>query len=104
MNSTNFLIPSQRIATLGILEDIPIVSVAATASPAYQGGSPGQFTITRSGGLETNLNIRLYVGGTAVAGTDYVAIPTNITLERASPPPIWPSPSSPPPPSLPPKR
>jgi YD repeat-containing protein len=80
MNSTNFLIPSQRIATLGILEDIPIVSVAATASPAYQGGSPGQFTITRSGGLETNLNIRLYVGGTAVAGTDYLAIPTNITL------------------------
>jgi RHS repeat-associated protein len=79
-NSTNSIISGQGTATLGILNDTPIINVTATANQAYQGGSSGQFTITRTGGLETNLNVKLAVSGTAVAGTDYAAIPTNITM------------------------
>jgi RHS repeat-associated protein len=79
-NSTNFIISGQGTATLGILNDMPIINVTASANLAYQGSSSGQFTVTRNGGLETNLNVKLSVSGTAIAGTDYVAIPTNIML------------------------
>ena len=74
------IISTNSSATIGILADAPIVNVSAPINIAYQGSTSGQFTIARSGGLETNLTIKLAVSGTAVAGTDYVAIPTNVTL------------------------
>src|SRR5258706_11031592 len=58
-----------------------IVSVQATM-PYINGTSTnvGTFTLSRTGTTSTSVTIQLAVSGTAVAGTDYVAIPTNITL------------------------
>jgi hypothetical protein len=79
---TNFyLIETNDLsATVAIIPDAPVISVAASASYAYGNGSSGQFTVARSGGSGTNLTVHLAVGGTAIAGTDYVAIQTNVTL------------------------
>jgi hypothetical protein len=56
------------------------IDISAPINYTYPGGSSALFTINRSGGLNGTLNVNLALGGTAVAGTDYVAIPTNITF------------------------
>ena len=68
-------------ATISILQDVPIISVAATSPCDSQNNYfQGQFTITRSGGLSNVLTANLAVGGTATAGSDYVSLPTAVTF------------------------
>jgi uncharacterized protein (DUF1800 family) len=57
------------------------VSVAATSPSADTGGNnPGVFTFSRTGDVSQPLTLAYTVGGTAVGGTDYTALPGVITI------------------------
>lgn len=63
-----------------------MVTVQATVPYAFGAGAggpagPGQFTVARSyGATNVAVTVQLTVSGTAVAGTDYTGISTNVTL------------------------
>ena len=68
-------------ATLTIVQDVPVISVAAPGQYDSQNGLyAGQFTLTRSGELTNSVTANLSVGGTAVAGSDYIPLPTSVTF------------------------
>ena len=72
---------SASIHTLTITDDdVPLVTIAASDAAANESGDPGQFTITRTGGVAGPLNVTLTVSGTAVGDTDYAAISTTQTI------------------------
>jgi hypothetical protein len=59
----------------------PFVSVQAADPLASEpGDNPGSFAIVRTGDTNSALTIAFSLGGTAINGTDYAAIPTSITL------------------------
>jgi len=53
------------------------VSITATTS---SGSTPGTFTVSRSGSLTLPLTVAYSVSGSAVAGTDYAALPGVVTI------------------------
>ena len=65
---------------VGILEDVPIISVLAQTANAYQGGAPGSFSITRENGLPSTLTVTYTLSGTATPGTNFVALPASVTF------------------------
>jgi len=69
-------------ATIGILEDAPMVNVLASgpAQYAYQNGPAGQFSLTRSGELTKSITVNYSVSGTAVSGVNYAALPASVTF------------------------
>jgi hypothetical protein len=72
-------------ATVSIADDEPIVSVFATdATSTETAGNTGLFTITRTGSTALALNVTLRIEGTATNGTDYVTIPTTVTIPVGS--------------------
>jgi len=58
----------------------PVLSIEATVATATEGGTAGQFTISRTGSLANALTVALIIGGTATNGVDYTSIPTTVTL------------------------
>lgn len=57
------------------------ISVNATQPTASVFGPvAGQFTVTRAGNTASNLTVNYTVGGTAVSGIDYTALPGSITI------------------------
>ena len=76
------LITNANTTSLGILSDVPTIAVTA-ASPsqyAYQNGSAGQFTLTRSGELNKAVTVNYTVSGTATSGVNYTALPASVTF------------------------
>ncbi|MFI5381802.1 MAG: beta strand repeat-containing protein, partial [Tepidisphaerales bacterium] len=71
--------PGLQAATVYISSGL---TVTATVSETWEISSPpGVFTITRgSGNLNLPLVVNFTIGGTAVAGTDYQAIPGQVTI------------------------
>lgn len=66
---------------LTIAQDVPVISIAAPGQLDSQNGIyAGQFTLTRSGGVSNAVSVNLTASGTAIAGTDYTALPTAITF------------------------
>ena len=66
--------------TVGILPDVPTISVTAPSPYAFQPGGVGQFTLTRSGGLDHTLTVNYTVNGTGTAGVNYTALPASVTF------------------------
>ncbi len=63
----------------------PTVAVSATAPEARElDGTPGQFTLTRTGPITTPLYVPLSIGGTAVSGTHYTALPAGVLIAAGS--------------------
>jgi kumamolisin len=62
----------------GIL--VPTISVAATQEAMVVGPTPGEFTVTRSGSPLGSVSLGYSLSGTAVAGTDYQALPGTVTI------------------------
>ena len=57
----------------------PVVTVSATKSTADESGTnDGEFTFTRSGDVRTPLTISYGVGGSAVNGVDFAALPGSL--------------------------
>ena len=73
---------SAQAATVNITDDdTPVVSVAALdANAAEAGRDPGVFLITRTGSTTAALTIYYGVTGSALHGTDYYALPGQITM------------------------
>jgi len=66
-------------ATIGIVPCAPILDVTAPNNNASPNGLyTGEFTVTRSGVLSNSFTANLNVGGTAIAGTDYTALPASV--------------------------
>ncbi len=61
------------------------VTVATTAVAARElDGTPGQFTVTRTGPTTTPLYVPLTLGGTAVSGTHYASLPAGALIPAGS--------------------
>jgi hypothetical protein len=59
----------------------PTVTVAATQDLASQpNGQPAVFTVSRTGPTASAVTVGYTLGGTAVNGTDYAALPGNVTI------------------------
>ena len=59
----------------------PLVSIAASIAAASENGpAPGQFTLTRSGSLNSPLTVNLTISGSAVNGSSYEMIPGMVTF------------------------
>lgn len=67
-------------ATIGLLDDVPTINVAAGSAYAYGTNWPGLFSITRSGGLGHSLTVNYAISGTASPGSAYTSLPTAVTL------------------------
>ena len=85
ISATNGSIQSPGAATVTIVpnytNNLPAVTVSSTNQPyAVEGGGPGQFVFTRSGPVTNALLIPFTISGTAVNGTDYVAITNSVTI------------------------
>ena len=66
-------------------DDAPVVTVVATDSAASEAGNdPGVFTITRSGATTNALTVNYGLTGSALHGTDYVALPGVLTIPAGS--------------------
>jgi subtilisin family serine protease len=77
------LFVSAQIAIKG--PDFPVLKILATVPIANEAGLiPGTFTISRTGKTDTDLEVKYSLGGTAIAGSDYVAIPESVTIPAGS--------------------
>ena len=60
---------------------VPAITLSTpTTSGSEQGRSPAVFRVTRSGTTAAALTVRYAVGGTATAGTDYVALSGSVVI------------------------
>jgi subtilase family serine protease len=57
---------------------------ASTAQATEAGPSAGVFTVSRTGDVSAPLTVQYTVGGTAVAGTDYVVLPATVTMQTGA--------------------
>ncbi len=57
-----------------------LVAVSATVSTASEGGTPGEFTLKRTGDSSAALTVSFAVSGTATSGSDYTALGTSVTF------------------------
>lgn len=62
--------------------DAPAVSIAATVATTdtNESTAPGEFTLTRTGDVSESLTVTIGAAGSAVMGTDYVNIPSQVTF------------------------
>lgn len=81
LSSGAYQISTNNTVTIAILPNAPMINVTAPGAYASQNGEySGQFAITRSGELSNSVTANLTIGGTAVAGTDYTALPASVTF------------------------
>jgi len=78
-------VPPTSSATLKINDvDINTVTLVATDAVANENGDPGRFTFTRSGNTSAALNVYYSIGGSALNGVDYQALPGLVTFAAGS--------------------
>ena len=66
-------------------DDQPILTVVATDGSASESGNdPGIFTVTRTGSTAAALTLNYGLTGSALHGTDYVALPGVLTIPAGS--------------------
>jgi PKD repeat protein len=70
-------------STVSILDDEwPTVSIVASDDIASEPGiDTGKFTISRTGDTSAPLIVNYQVAGTGIPGTNYIALPVNVTIE-----------------------
>jgi len=71
---------TSNAVTVGASGTVATVSIQATVANAAEGGTQGQFTITRTGSTTGAMTVNYTVGGTASNGTDYTTLTGNVTL------------------------
>jgi len=74
------IVTDANTASLGILEDAPVINVTVPSQYAYQNGQAGQFTLTRSGELNQAVKVNYAMSGTATSGVNYSALPASVTF------------------------
>lgn len=77
--------PALLSGTVKIIDDeTPVVTLAATDATGNENGDPIRFTLTRTGSTAGELRVHYAVGGEALHGTDYLALPGFITFSPGS--------------------
>ena len=79
-DSPDYNIDGQNAATVTIQNTVPTVTLQATTAAATEGGGNGAFTVTRTGPTTNSLVVYFAVGGSAVEGSDYAPIGTNVAI------------------------
>ena len=69
---------------VGVTPANEISVTASTAQATEAGPTAGVFTVTRTGDTSVPLSVHYTVGGAAVAGNDYVALPGTATIQTGS--------------------
>jgi Calx-beta domain len=59
---------------------LPTVTIGASTPTATEGGTAGRFTVSRTGSTAGALTANYTVGGTAIAGSDYAALPGSVVI------------------------
>ncbi|MDQ6861995.1 MAG: hypothetical protein M3032_12685 [Verrucomicrobiota bacterium] len=73
------------LASVGFAVLSPAVDAAATdASASEFGPDPGLYTISRTGGTDIALVVPLAMSGSAIAGSDYEALPSSAVIPAGS--------------------
>jgi subtilase family serine protease len=76
--NADFVVPAECPA----LPPPPTVTVTASPTRATESPlAPAAFHITRAGDTSRALTIYFHTGGSALAGSDYVALPSNVTIQ-----------------------
>lgn len=74
-----------RLDLTGTSVTLPSVSIAAKSPTAKEAHlRQGRFTVTRTGSTPASLSVLYTVGGTAIPGTDYVALSGQVTIPAGS--------------------
>jgi Calx-beta domain-containing protein/putative Ig domain-containing protein len=80
-----YTVISPNSAIVTIVNALPIVSISANVPNASETGpTAGQFTVTRTGSTTASLTVNYAITGTATNGTDYVSLPTSVTIPASS--------------------
>ncbi len=81
----NLLGPNVSNLSFGV-SSTPLIQISANSHIAYRnGGNPGKFVISRSGGSTTNaLNVNYKIHGNATNGTDYSTIQGSVIIASNS--------------------
>ena len=67
--------------TVTAASTLPVVTMAATDPDASEAGAdPGTVAVTRTGATTSALVVNLSIAGTATNGTDYLTIPSTVTI------------------------
>lgn len=80
LNSGYYQLSTNNSATLAIAQDVPVISATPSVTASVQGYYTGSVSIARSGGLNNSLRVNLSIGGTAISGTHYAALPTSVVF------------------------
>lgn len=87
-SGNGYLVALPSVAAVTIADDdtpLQKVSIVATANAALEGiGTPAVLTLSRTGSVAADLIVSYTVGGTAVSGTDYTALPGSVTIPAGS--------------------
>ena len=80
--SWNPILPGWGAGQIGATPVITVSATDANAAETVSGNlpNPGVFTFTRTGSTVASLTVNFGVGGTAISGTDYTALPTSVTF------------------------
>ncbi|BAY20472.1 putative peptidase [Calothrix sp. NIES-2100] len=87
---TNYNLGTANTATVNIADnDTPTVTISATddnagETLATQVANPGQFTLTRTGNIDSALTVNYTVAGTATNATDYNQLTNSVTFAAGS--------------------
>jgi hypothetical protein len=77
--------PATATVTIASDDGPPTVTIAATTATASEAGAVvGRFTVTRGGSTSSALTVNLAAAGSATPGTDYVALPSSVTIPAGS--------------------
>lgn len=72
--------PQAGAATITIMDNEVGVSVVSSGITSEDGSSIGAFVVSRVGSTDSSITVTLSVGGTAINGVDYDAIPNSVTF------------------------
>ncbi len=78
-----YQIDSAPVSFTTLAAPLPSVTVTASLPASKRGPNPGYFTFSRSHSIGA-ITVPFTLSGTAVAGTDYTAIPNSITIPDGS--------------------
>jgi Calx-beta domain len=84
--NTAYTVGSPSSATVTIVSNdtappsLPTVTISASIPTATEGGTAGRFTVSRTGSTAGALTANYTVGGTAIAGSDYAALPGSVVI------------------------
>jgi len=82
-HSPAYNVDYQDAATVSIQDNLPVVTLSGEGG-ASEAGGPATITVTRTGDTANNLLVYFAVGGSAVEGSDYSAIGTNVLIPAGS--------------------